>query len=145
MFVKSILNQKSPALISVSPADTIKTIAALFKRERIGFALVKSADNTLIGSISERDIIHALATSGEVVDLPVVEIMTTNIVKCRVDDTLESVRQSMTNQRTRHVLAMDGGSAVGIVSIGDLIKHSLDECRIDSGHMMEYINGQGYQ
>lgn len=145
MFVKSILDQKTPDLISVSPVDTIKKIAALFKRKGIGFALVKSGDNALIGTISERDIIHALATNGEVAGLPVAEIMTTNIVKCHIDDPLESVRQSMTNQRTRHVLAMDGSRAVGIVSIGDLIKHSLDECRIDSGQMMEYINGQGYQ
>ena len=145
MFVKSILDQKTPDLISVSPADAVSSVAALFKREGIGFALVHSDVDILIGTISERDIIHAMAEQAEVAGLPVVEIMTSNIVKCRVDDTLESVRQSMTTQRTRHVLAMDGGHAVGVVSIGDLIKHSLDECRIDSGHMMEYINGQGYQ
>ena len=145
MFVKSILDQKTPDLISVSPTDAVSSVAELFKRERIGFALVQSDGDILIGTISERDIIHAMAENPQVAGLPVVEIMTTNIVKCRVDDTLESVRHSMTIQRTRHVLAMDGAYAVGIISIGDLIKHSLDECRIDSGHMMEYINGQGYQ
>lgn len=145
MFVKSILDQKTPDLISVSPVDMVRSVAELFKRERIGFALVHSDGDILIGTISERDIIHAMSEKIEVAALPVVEIMTTNIVQCCVDDTLESVRQSMTDQRTRHVLAMDGAHAVGVVSIGDLIKHSLDECRIDSGHMMEYINGQGYQ
>ena len=145
MFVKSILDQKEPDLISVSPVDVVSSVATLFKRKHIGFALVHSDNSTLIGTISERDIIHAIAKHGDISALPVAEIMTTNIVKCRADDTLESVRQSMTSRRSRHVLAMDGARAVGVVSIGDLIKHSLDECRIDSGHMMEYINGQGYQ
>jgi len=145
MFVKSILEQKTPDLIAVSPGDTVRVVGSLFKRKKIGFALVQSKDNALLGTISERDIIHAMADRGEVDNVPVVEIMTTNIVTCHVNDTLESVRQAMTNQRTRHVVAMQGDDPVGIVSIGDMIKHSLDECRIDTDHMVQYINGQGYQ
>jgi CBS domain-containing protein len=51
----------------------------------------------------------------------------------------------MTEKRTRHVVVMDGERMAGIVSIGDIIKHSLDECQIDTGQMREYITGQGYQ
>ena len=145
MFVKSILEQKTPDLIAVSPGDTVREVGSLFKVKQIGFALVQSKDKVLLGTISERDIIHALADLGDVDDVPVVEIMTTNVVTCHVNDTLESVRQAMTNQRTRHVVAMQGGAPMGVVSIGDMIKHSLDECRIDSDHMVQYINGQGYQ
>lgn len=145
MFVKNILDQKSSDLVAVSPGDTVREVGSLFKVKQIGFALVQSKDKVLLGTISERDIIHALADRGAVDDLPVIDIMTTNIFTCHVGDTLESVRQAMTNQRTRHVVAMQGREPMGIVSIGDMIKHSLDECRIDSDHMVQYINGQGYQ
>jgi len=145
MFVKYILDQKMPDLIFVSPVDTVRKVAKVFKQKQIGFALVKNKKLELLGTVSERDIIHAIAESGDVSDIVVADIMTTKVVKCAVDDTLESVRQTMTEKRVRHILAMDADQVVGLVSIGDLIKHSLDECRIDSDLMVSYINGEGYQ
>jgi CBS domain-containing protein len=55
------------------------------------------------------------------------------------------VRDLMTSSRTRHVVVMDGYALAGIASIGDIIKHSLSECKVDTGQMRDYITGQGYQ
>lgn len=145
MFIKTILEAKGPELIAVAPGDSVRKVAKLFKAERIGFALVRNGNRQVVGTVSERDIVQAIAEQGEVIGLPVAEIMTTNVVVCDLEDTLDLVRQIMTEKRTRHVVVMEGNVMSGIVSIGDLIKHSLNECRIDTSMMRDYITGQGYQ
>lgn len=148
MFIKSVLEAKGPELIAVSPGDSVCKLAKLFKNERIGFALVNNGNRVTVGSVSERDIVHALAAhggTGGLGGLPVADIMTTNVVTCDIEDSIDHVRELMTNKRTRHVVVMDGKAQAGVVSIGDIIKHSLTECKIDTGQMRQYITGQGYQ
>ena len=145
MFIKSILAAKSPELITVSPGDSVFKVAKLFKAQRIGFAVVSNGNKAVVGSVSERDIVQAMAVRGELGGLPVVEIMTPNIVTCDIEDTVDQVRELMTRKRTRHVVVMEGSAMMGVVSIGDIIKHSLSECTVDTGQMRAYITGQGYQ
>lgn len=144
MFIKSILDSKGPDLITVSPGDDVRKVAKLFKAECIGFALVMNGNHNLVGTISERDIVQAIAAKGEVIGLPVADIMTTNIVTCDIEDTADTVRELMTERRSRHVVVMQEKDLSGIVSIGDLTKHSLEECRVDVGQMRDYITGQDY-
>jgi len=144
MFVKAILDEKDQALITVTPINSLHEVAGLFKREQIGFALVKDQEEQMIGTISERDIIHALSKKEDLSGVKVSDVLTVNIVMCDIGDTLEKVREIMTNKRTRHVLVMDAGNLAGVVSIGDLIKHSLDQCKIDTVEMVDYISGNGY-
>jgi len=144
MFVKSIIEDKSQDLITVSPTDSISDVAGLFTSKQIGFALVKDKSKTLIGTIFELDIIIGLVKKSDLTGALVAEVLTLNIVVCDIDDTLETVREIMTVKRTRHVLVMDGDVVAGIVSIGDLVKHSLNECRIDQTELVDYINGEGY-
>ena len=145
MFIKSILETKGPELISASPGDSVRNVAKLFKSARIGFALVSNEAHITVGSISERDIVQAMAERDDVGDLPVADIMTTNVVVCDIEDTVDTVRELMTNKRSRHVVVMNGTQQAGIVSIGDIIKHSLSACKVDTGMLREYITGQGYQ
>ena len=145
MFVKTILAEKGPELIRISQMASLREAAQLFKVERIGFAIVEDSAHAPIGTISERDIVQALALYDDVSGLKVDDVMTHNLVSISPEEPLETVREIMTERRTRHVLVKDGGKLIGIVSIGDLIKHSLAECQIDSVHLRDYINGQGYQ
>ena len=145
MFVKSILDEKSPEIICVAESDSIQKVAQTFKTEGIGFTLVKDGSGQHVGSISERDIVQALAENSDLSNKPATEIMTQNVVSVCLDDDLETVRDIMTERRTRHVLVKDNDKLVGIVSIGDLIKHSLAECKIDAEAMQQYISGTGYQ
>ena len=144
MFVKEIIDEKRHGLITVDPTATIKDVAQMFKREQIGFAVVQDDNKKLIGTISERDIIHGLCERPDLSDMLVAEVLTISVVTCDIGDTLDMVRDLMTAKRTRHVLVMDQTNLIGIVSIGDLVKHSLNECRVDSIEMVDYINGQGY-
>ncbi len=145
MLIKAILDEKSPEIITVRDTDPVRKAAETFKTEGIGFAVVDNAQGEHIGTVSERDIVQALAKHDNLADLPVAEIMTTNVVEVSPEDTDESVRELMTERRTRHVLVKNGGDLIGVVSIGDLMKHSLDQCQIDTGQMREYISGTGYQ
>ncbi len=70
--------------------------------------------------------------------------MQKQIVTCTSDDYLGKVMALMTEKRTRHVLVMDGETGAGIVSIGDVVKHRLDEAIKDEESMLEYIQGTGY-
>lgn len=144
MFVKGILDEKNAELITADPSDTIIQVANVFKSNRIGFALVRDSQKQLIGTISERDIIHALTEGFDLTTAKVADVLTINIVMCDVTDTLDTVRDIMTNKRTRHVLVMDCGVLAGIVSIGDLIKYSLNECQVEGVELVDYINGEGY-
>ncbi len=145
MFVKGILDEKSKDLITIAESETAQAVAQLFKTERIGFAIVTGDSSDHVGSVSERDIVHALAENSDLSTASVTDIMTRNVVTVCPDDTLETVREIMTERRTRHVIVKEGDEVVGVVSIGDLIKHSLAECQIDTSQMREYIGGTGYQ
>ncbi|MCK5546020.1 MAG: CBS domain-containing protein [Rhodospirillaceae bacterium] len=144
MIVKTILDSKDGGVITTDADASLVDVARMFKEMGIGFAAVVENDKT-IGSISERDIINALVKNdGNVSALKVRDVASANVISCNIDALTTELSDLMTNKRTRHVLVMDKGKLAGIISIGDLIKHSLDECQIDSGAMREYISGQGY-
>ena len=128
MHIKTILTKKGENLISVSSEVSVHAVASLFKRERIGFALVRNGHQTTLGSISERDIVQAFADRRDLSELPVTDVMSTNIVTCDIDDGIEEVRELMTTRRTRHVVVKDGNAFVGIASIGDIVKYCLNKC-----------------
>lgn len=145
MLIKNILELKDPDIFTIGAEATAMDAARLFREKQIGFSLVEENGRT-VGTISERDIVQALSNIGATVaETSVRELMTTKIVTCQLDASLDDARAIMTQQRTRHVLVMDDEDLVGLVSIGDLVKHSLDACEIDSEAMRGYIAGQGYQ
>lgn len=139
MYIKTIMSKKGQNLISVSPDASVHAVAELFKKERIGFALVRNGQQTTVGSISERDIILAFADQRDLSELPVADIMSTDIVTCDIDDAIDCVRDLMTRRRTRHVVVKDGYAFVGIASIGDIVKHCLKKCSGNIGHLHDYV------
>lgn len=139
MHIKTILSKKGQNVISVPPDTSVHAVAELFKKERIGFALVRNGHQTTVGSISERDIILAFAERRDLSELPVADIMSTDIVTCDIDDTIDGVRDLMTQRRTRHVVVKDGYAFVGIASIGDIVKHCLKKCNGNIGNIRDYV------
>ncbi len=74
----------------------------------------------------------------------VADIMNRNVATCSVQDGLPPVMAIMTKRRTRHVLVMDGNTNIGVVSIGDVVKHRLDESLQNEQWPHDYIAGTGY-
>ncbi len=140
MTVSIILASKSRELASVDPNTTLASAIALLAEKRIGAVLVLGADRRIVGILSERDIVRALAERGAgVLDEPVSRIMTRNVSTCTDGETVSSIMERMTEGKFRHVPVVDQGRVVGIVSIGDVVKYRLQEMERDSAAMRDYI------
>jgi CBS domain-containing protein len=140
MNVISILRQKGRAVTTASPNATLLEVANKLAAKRIGAIVVIGAGGEVAGIVSERDIIRALATSGaECLTRPVAETMTKQVVTCQETDTLNELMAMMTERRFRHLPVVTDGALVGIVSIGDVVKHHVAEVEMEATAMRDYI------
>ncbi|AZO22461.1 MULTISPECIES: CBS domain-containing protein [unclassified Mesorhizobium] len=145
MLVCQILKSKAPEVVSVAPSQTMVEVLRLFRENNIGFVVVSRFPGDCLGTLSERDCCNAVAEHGTNAPMMrVAEIMNRGVASCSTLDMLPSVMAIMTNQRTRHVLVMDGGTVVGVVSIGDVVKHRLEELMSNEQVLHDYIAGTGY-
>jgi CBS domain-containing protein len=141
MLVGQILAAKGSRVVSTRPDATIADVVGLLRRERIGAVVVTEA-GTLCGIISERDVARGLADHGaELLEMKVGQLMTREVVTCSPEDTIDHLRQTMTERRFRHLPVLRDGEMVGIVSIGDVVKHRLDELETETHQLQEYIAG----
>jgi len=142
MNVETILRSKGGAVATIAPRATIRDAAALLKRERIG-ALVVSSDGTKVeGILSERDIVHGLADRGTaLLDMTVDALMTRRVFTCTPRDSVGDLMAMMTERRIRHIPVLKDGALVGIISIGDVVKHRLDEMEYETSSLRSFIAG----
>ena len=102
-------------------------------REHSIAALVVKSGDAITGLISEREIVHAVSRHGErALSIAVADIMTHATITVAPDDTLKRAMSLMTHHRVRHLLAIADGKLVGIVSIGDVVKHRLEDLETES-------------
>jgi len=142
MFIKQILASKGSRVVTTQPDATIAEVATLLKRERIGAVIVSDATGELCGIISERDLARGLADHGAgLLDLRVEEMMTAEVITCTPNDSLETLMQEMTARRFRHLPVLEAGKVVGIISIGDVVKHRLQELEKETNLLQDYIVG----
>ncbi|MDX2203838.1 MAG: CBS domain-containing protein [Hyphomicrobiaceae bacterium] len=140
MNVASILRQKGRAVTTAAPSTTLLDIANKLAAKRIGAIVVVGADGKVDGIVSERDIIRMLGADGPAcLSRPVSESMTRSVVTCQESDTLEELMAMMTARRFRHLPVVEAGALVGIISIGDVVKHHIAEVEMEATAMREYI------
>jgi CBS domain-containing protein len=145
MLVCQILKGKSPEVISVTPDQTMVEVLQLFREHNIGFVIVRRSPGECLGTLSERDCCNAIAKYGtEAPMMRVLDIMNRNVATCSAQDVLPIAMAIMTERRTRHVLVMDGDALAGIVSIGDVVKHRLEEAMRTEQDLHDYISGTSY-
>lgn len=140
MTISIILAAKGREIVSVEPGTTLSSVVALLAERCIGAVLILGVDRRIIGIVSERDIVRALAELGAaVLDNPVSRFMTRRVSTCTEGETIASIMERMTEGKFRHVPVVDQGRVVGIISIGDVVKHRLQEMERDSAAMRDYI------
>jgi CBS domain-containing protein len=140
MNVAAILRQKGRAVTTVGPGATLLEIANKLAAKRIGAIVVVGAEGELAGIISERDIIRALAAHGpQCLTSSVEEVMTQEVVTCQETDTLDELMAMMTARRFRHLPVLTDNALVGIISIGDVVKHHVAEVEMEATAMRDYI------
>jgi CBS domain-containing protein len=140
MHVAAILRHKGRSVTTASPATTLLGVANKLAAKRIGAIVIVGTGGTVVGIVSERDIIRCLAKCGHAcLSRPVSESMTRVVVSCQDGDTLDEVMAMMTERRFRHLPVISDGALIGIVSIGDVVKHHVAEVTIEATAMREYI------
>ena len=145
MLVGEILKTKAREVISVTPGQTMVEVLRLFRDKDIGFVVVGRSPGECLGTLSERDCCYAVAERGtEAPMMRVADIMNRSVATCSAQDGLPLVMAIMTKRRTRHVLVTNNGAVVGVVSIGDVVKHRLDEALRNEQALHDYIAGTGY-
>jgi CBS domain-containing protein len=136
--ISQILQTKRADLVVISRNSSIHVAISLMKRERVGALVVVDAARRLIGVLSERDVIHSLASDGaQVLQHEVGELMRTAGPVLKLQDTVQSAMRVMTLNGARHVPVVDGEGMIGVVSMGDIVKSRLDEITQENGTLRD--------
>jgi len=140
MSVASILKVKGSHVETVPPNTTLYTVVWTLRAKHIGAIVVSEDGSTVLGLVSERDIIRGLAEQGaKLLTLSVSEVMTFPVIPCTLGESITSVMTRMTSHRTRHLPVVEGGKLCGIVSIGDVVKYRLDELQLEANVLRENL------
>jgi CBS domain-containing protein len=138
MNVEQFIGSRQSMLITCRPEDTVKSAATLLATNRIGAMPVIDEEGTLIGLLSERDVVKAMAMRGsDVLKLLVGELMSRNPVTCSVDDHMDRAMMLMDRHRFRHLPVMDDGELVGIVSIRDALEVAAHDKEMEANVMRD--------
>jgi CBS domain-containing protein len=140
MTVATILSEKGRHVVTCAPEVNLRQIAAELMRHGIGALVVVDRSGSVVGLISERDLVAAIATGGaQALDEPVSEHMHVNPVTATENDTVHSTMQTMTLERRRHLPVLSDGQLAGLVSIGDVVKYRIRVIEEEHRSMREYI------
>jgi CBS domain-containing protein len=141
MRIREIVAAKtSQAVVTVSPDATVRELLARLAENNVG-ALVVSSDGTSVdGIVSERDVVRRLHENPDVLSAEVATIMTASVHTCDPDSDLDDMMGVMTERRIRHVPVVSEGSLVGIVSIGDVVKHKISSLQFERDQLDSYVH-----
>ncbi len=140
MTVKTILSTKGCQVTTIEPIATLESGIRILAERGIGALVVLGADDRVIGILSERDIVQALAEQGAgALTESLARIMTRKVSTCTQSETVNSIMKQMTEGKVRHVPVIEEERLVGIVSIGDVVKHRLMQMERDVEALHDYI------
>jgi len=142
MMISDVLARKGSGTVTVAPAATVPELLAVLAEHRIGAAVVTQDGDTVAGIVSERDVVRRMhAVGADLLAQTVGDLMTSQVHACAPGDAVDSVLGVMTERRVRHLPVLADGALVGLVSIGDLVKHRIDELQVERDQLTAYISG----
>jgi CBS domain-containing protein len=138
VLISDILRSKGSTVVKIHTADSVALAVSRLVEHRIGALVVDDRWMKPVGIFTERDFINAIARDGaSVLGLDVQQLMSTPIVSCRSSDRVDAVLATMTTARIRHLPVIENKELKGIVSIGDLVKHRLDEKELEASVLLD--------
>lgn len=141
MKISDVLKSKtSSEVVTTSPTQTVRELVALLAEKNIGAVVVSEDGSAVAGIVSERDVVRRLAEPGGLLDAPVSQIMTSDVFTAEPGDSLDSLMQLMTERRIRHVPVVSDGALVGVVSIGDVVKHKITQLQFERDQLDSYVH-----
>ena len=131
---------KGTGVVTIGPGETVVRLLEMLADHGVGALVVSDNGKTVAGIVSERDVVRHLHSSGaDILAGPVSAIMTSAVITCEPKDEVESLAQTMTEQRIRHVPVTTGGELYAIVSIGDVVKHRINTLQSERDQLVGYI------
>ena len=133
MKVESILKSKGHEVHTVSSELSMVLAIHELSTRRIGALVVSDDGRTVDGLLTEREVVRGLAKHGAaLLDLRVRDVMARNVPLCSSQDSIRDAMAEMTRSRNRHLPVVDRGALAGLISIGDVVKHRLEELELEA-------------
>jgi CBS domain-containing protein len=141
MKIVEVLNAKPESgVVTITPDAGVRELIALLAEHNVGALIVSSDGESVDGIVSERDVVRHLHHDGTVVNNTVRAIMTEVVETTAPDSTLDELMEVMTRRRIRHVPVVKDGVLVGIVSIGDVVKHKMSQLEFERDQLDSYLH-----
>jgi CBS domain-containing protein len=141
MKIAEVLKAKPEAgVVTITPDAGVRELIASLAEHNVGALIVSSDGETVSGIVSERDVVRHLHHDGTVINNTVGAIMTEVVETCEPSSTLDELMETMTTRRIRHVPVVEGGRLVGIVSIGDVVKHKMSQLEFERDQLDSYVH-----
>jgi CBS domain-containing protein len=141
VLVSQILKTKGDLVFTASPQETVAAAAALLMARRVGAMVILDTDESVVGIVSERDIVRIVAEQGAPgLSMPLSSCMSRDVIFAGLTETADSLLERMTDRRIRHLPVVRDGHLVGIVSIGDLVKSKIAETEAEAKTLKDYIS-----
>jgi CBS domain-containing protein len=138
--IADLLRHKGSDVATVPPGVSVAGLLEDLARHNIGAMVVCDETGTVVGIVSERDVVRKLHERGtDLLHAPVSEIMTTSVVTCEPTESVNRLASIMTERRIRHMPVVSGGKLVGIVSIGDVVRSRIEQLESDREQLESYI------
>jgi CBS domain-containing protein len=141
MRIGDVLQAKtSHGVVTIAPDAGVRELVARLDEHNVGALIVSTDGSTVEGIVSERDVVRHLHRDGTVINNTVRAIMTTTVETCDEDTSVDELMKTMTERRVRHVPVVREGVLVGIISIGDVVKHRIDRLEFERDQLDSYVH-----
>jgi CBS domain-containing protein len=141
MRISDVLSSKpDQEVVTIAPDSTVRELLALLFRHNVGAVVVSTDGETVDGIVSERDVVRGLHENDSILDGAVSAIMTGDVATTDPHTPVDDLRVLMTERRIRHVPVVTDGRLVGIISIGDVVKSSIDQLQFERDQLDSYLH-----
>jgi CBS domain-containing protein len=143
MLIHHVLQRKGSEVVTITADAPLTRALSTLDEHNIGAIVVADDQGAVVGIISERDVVRALAAEGpRALDGTVGDLMTSTVTTCGPRATVDELMALMTERRIRHVPVVDDGALAGIVSIGDVVKTRIGELETETETLHDYLSGR---
>ncbi len=139
--IREVLEHKGGSVVSVSLDTSVIEAIGTMSNANIGAVVVVHEGNA-VGIFTERDYLRKIALQGRSSgDTVMSEVMSSPLITAGPEESTRNAMETMTECRCRHLVVMEDEEMVGIVSLGDLVKHQLMEAEAEVEQLSSYISG----
>jgi CBS domain-containing protein len=140
MRIRQVLTVKGDDVHTVAPDSSVRELVELLAQYNIGAVVVSDDSRSVLGIVSERDVVRRLTSIDNLLDTPVSELMTTKVHTCQPEDDVNKLMAVMTEHRVRHIPVVVDDRLHGIVSIGDMVKARMSELEFERDQLETYVS-----